>query len=43
MTTSQPGILCIIDQLERLFPQNLTLLSILKRNFAWHLKVETTG
>jgi len=33
----------IIDQLERLFPQNLTLLSILKRNFAWRLKVETTG
>src|SRR5437588_7474526 len=25
----------IIDQLERLFPQNLSLLSIVKRNFAW--------
>ncbi|GER84581.1 MAG: hypothetical protein IRZ31_00570 [Thermogemmatispora sp.] len=35
--------LCIIDQLERLFPQNLSLLSIVKRNFAWRLKVETTG
>lgn len=33
----------IIDQLERLFPENLSLLSIMKRNFAWRLKVETTG
>lgn len=33
----------IIDQLEYLFPQNLALLSIVKRNFAWRLKVETTG
>ena len=33
----------IIDQLERLFPQHLPLLSIVKRNFAWRLKVETTG
>ncbi len=33
----------IIDQLERLFPQNLAVLSIVKRNFAWRLKVETTG
>src|SRR2546428_84901 len=33
----------IIDQLELLFPDNLSLLSILKRNFAWKLKVETTG
>src|SRR2546428_1112693 len=33
----------IIDQLEHLFPQNLPLLSIVKRNFAWRLKVETTG
>lgn len=33
----------IIDQLEHLFPQNLSLLSIVKRNFAWRLKVETTG
>lgn len=36
-------ILRIIDQLEYLFPQHLSLLSILKRNFAWRLKVETTG
>ncbi|MBE3557643.1 MAG: hypothetical protein IMW89_00245 [Ktedonobacteraceae bacterium] len=33
----------IIEQLERLFPQNRALLSIVKRNFAWRLKVETTG
>lgn len=33
----------IIDQLESLFPQNVSLLSIVKRNFAWRLKVETTG
>lgn len=33
----------IIDQLELLFPRNLSLLSIVKRNFAWRLKVETTG
>jgi len=26
-----------------LFPENLSLLSIVKRNFAWRLKVETTG
>jgi hypothetical protein len=36
-------ILRIIDQLEQLFPQHLSLLSILKRNFAWRLKVESTG
>ena len=36
-------ILRIIEQLEQLFPQHLSLLSILKRNFAWRLKVETTG
>jgi hypothetical protein len=33
----------IIDQLEDLFPQHRPLLSIVKRNFAWRLKVETTG
>ena len=33
----------IIDQLERLFPQNIALLSIVKRNFAWRLKVESAG
>jgi hypothetical protein len=31
-------ILRIIDQLEHLFPQHRSLLSILKRNFAWRLK-----
>ena len=36
-------ILRIIDQLEQLFPQHRSLLSIMKRNFAWSLKVETTG
>jgi hypothetical protein len=36
-------ILGMLDQLEQLFPQHLLLLSILKRNFAWRLKVETTG
>ena len=36
-------ILRILDQLEHLFPQHLLLLSLLKRNFAWRLKVETTG
>jgi hypothetical protein len=36
-------ILRIIDQLEPLFPHHRSLLSILKRNFAWRLKVETTG
>jgi hypothetical protein len=25
------------------FTQHLSLLTILKRNFAWRLKVETTG
>ena len=33
----------IIDQLEHLFPRNLSVLSIVKRNFDWRLKVETTG
>jgi hypothetical protein len=36
-------ILRIIDQLERLLPQHLTILSIVKRDFAWRLKVLTTG
>ena len=36
-------ILRIIDQLEHLFPQHVLLLSILKRNFAWRLKVEAIG
>ena len=37
------AILRILDQLERLFPQQRSLLSILKRNFAWRMKVQTTG
>jgi len=37
------AILRILDQLEQLFPQHVSLLSILKRNFAWKMKVETTG
>jgi hypothetical protein len=36
-------VLRIFDQLEQLFPQQRSLLSILKRNFAWRMKVETTG
>ena len=36
-------VLRILDHLEQLFPQHLALLSILKRNFAWRMKVETTG
>jgi len=36
-------ILQIIDQLERLFPAHLTLLSIIKRNFSWKLKIESIG
>lgn len=33
----------IVEQLEQLFPQNRALLNIVKSNFAWKLKVETTG
>jgi hypothetical protein len=33
----------IIEQLEQLFPENSKLLHIVKTNFAWKLKVETTG
>ena len=33
----------IVEQLEQLFPQNRALLHIVKSNFAWKLKVETTG
>ena len=32
----------IIDQLERLFADQATILSIIKRNFAWRLKIEST-
>lgn len=37
------AILRILDQLEQLFPQQRSLLSILKQNFAWRMKVEPTG
>ncbi len=33
----------IVEQLEQLLPQNRALLNIVKSNFAWKLKVETTG
>lgn len=36
-------VLRIVDQLEQLFPKDRAILSIVKRNFAWRLKVETTG
>jgi hypothetical protein len=36
-------ILQIVEQLERLFPAHLTLLSIIKRNFSWKLKIESIG
>lgn len=36
-------ILQMIEHLERLFPEQTRQLSIAKRNFAWRLKVETTG
>jgi hypothetical protein len=37
------AVLQIIERLEDLFPANASLLSIVKRNFAWRLKVETAG
>jgi hypothetical protein len=37
------AILQVLDQLEGLFPENASLLSIMQRNFAWRLKVQTTG
>ncbi len=37
------AILRTIERLERLFPANAALLSIVKRNFAWRLKVVTAG
>jgi hypothetical protein len=37
------AVLQIIERLEDLFPANAPLLSIVKRNFAWRLKVETAG
>ncbi|GAC1449229.1 MAG: hypothetical protein PVSMB4_07220 [Ktedonobacterales bacterium] len=37
------AVLQIIERLERLFPANAALLSIVKRNFSWRLKVQTAG
>jgi hypothetical protein len=37
------AVLSIIERLERMFPANAALLSIVKRNFAWRLKVQTAG
>ncbi|HEV7129897.1 MAG TPA: hypothetical protein VGN32_20860 [Ktedonobacterales bacterium] len=37
------AVLEIIDQLDRLFPANAALLSIMRRNIAWRLKVRTAG
>ncbi|WIG57505.1 MAG: hypothetical protein OJF49_000249 [Ktedonobacterales bacterium] len=37
------AMLRTIERLERLFPENRALLSIVKRNFAWKLKVQTAG
>lgn len=37
------ALLRTIERLERLVPENAAVLSILRRNFAWRLKVETAG
>ncbi len=37
------AMLRTIERLERLFPENGALLSIVKRNFAWKMKVQTAG
>ncbi|MFI5271471.1 MAG: hypothetical protein ACHQ4H_00375 [Ktedonobacterales bacterium] len=37
------AMLRTIERLERLFPENRALLSIVKGNFAWRLKVQTAG
>lgn len=37
------AMLRTIERLERLFPENGALLSIVKRNFAWRLKVQAAG
>ena len=37
------AMLRTIERLERLFPENAALLSIVKRNFAWRLKVQAAG
>ncbi len=36
-------VLQIIERLEGLFPANAALLSIVQRNFAWRLKVQSAG
>ena len=33
----------VIERLERLFPERRALLSIVRRNFAWRLKVQSAG
>lgn len=37
------AMLHTVERLEQLCPENAALLSIVKRNFAWRLKVETAG
>lgn len=37
------AMLRVIERLETLFPQEQALLSIVKRNFAWRLKVQSAG
>src|SRR5690242_1696146 len=37
------AMLRTIERLEGLFPENAALLSIVKRNFAWRLKVQSAG
>ncbi len=37
------ALLRTIERLERVFPENVALLSIVKRNFAWRLKVQSAG
>ncbi len=37
------AVLQVIERLERMFPPNAALLSIVKRNFEWRLKVQTAG
>ncbi len=37
------AMLSTIERLERLCPENAALLAIVKRNFAWRLKVQATG
>lgn len=37
------AILRVIERLERLFPERRALLSIVRRNFGWRLKVQSAG